>query len=87
MSGADDDRIARLREKIAHLPKTPGVYLMKDGRGRDVLRLERGGSRAGPGQQPAARGGGPWSGQTGHRTPPRGTYQRDSKSRMFKGNM
>ena len=26
----DDTRILRLRETIAHLPKTPGVYLMKD---------------------------------------------------------
>jgi excinuclease ABC subunit C len=27
------DRIAALREKIAHFPKTPGVYLMKDASG------------------------------------------------------
>ncbi len=30
MSPPTEDRIARLREKIAHFPKTPGVYLMKD---------------------------------------------------------
>ena len=29
-----DPRIAGLREKIVHLPKTPGVYLMKDAEGR-----------------------------------------------------
>ena len=29
----DDDRIARLRERVASFPKTPGVYLMKDGEG------------------------------------------------------
>lgn len=29
-----DPRVARLREKIAHFPKTPGVYLMKDAEGR-----------------------------------------------------
>ncbi len=34
MSTSPDPRIARLREKIAHLPKTPGVYLMKDAGGR-----------------------------------------------------
>jgi len=30
----DADRIARLRTHIANFPKTPGVYLMKDGKGR-----------------------------------------------------
>jgi len=30
----DQERIAQLREKIRHFPKTPGVYLMKDTRGR-----------------------------------------------------
>ena len=34
MSNASDPRIARLREKIAYFPKTPGVYLMKDREGR-----------------------------------------------------
>jgi excinuclease ABC subunit C len=34
MTPTQDPRIARLREKIAHLPKSPGVYLMKDGAGR-----------------------------------------------------
>lgn len=34
MSAEVDPRIARLREKIAHLPRTPGVYLMKAGDGR-----------------------------------------------------
>ncbi len=29
-----DERISRLREKIAHFPKSPGVYLMKDADGR-----------------------------------------------------
>ena len=29
-----DERIAALRAKIAHFPKTPGVYLMKDAEGR-----------------------------------------------------
>lgn len=29
-----DPRLAALRETIAHLPKTPGVYLMKDAQGR-----------------------------------------------------
>lgn len=34
-SGADDaGRIAGLRELISRFPKSPGVYLMKDGRGR-----------------------------------------------------
>lgn len=28
------DRVQRLRERIAHFPKTPGVYLMKDAEGR-----------------------------------------------------
>lgn len=31
---SDALRIAKLREKIANLPKTPGVYLMKDATGR-----------------------------------------------------
>ncbi len=31
---ADDKRITVLRERIAHLPKTPGVYLMKDTKGQ-----------------------------------------------------
>lgn len=30
----DEQRIGKLREKIANLPKTPGVYLMKDAAGR-----------------------------------------------------
>ena len=30
----DQERITQLREKIRHFPKTPGVYLMKDTRGR-----------------------------------------------------
>jgi len=30
MPGSDDERITRLRQKIAQFPKTPGVYLMKD---------------------------------------------------------
>ena len=30
----DSDRIAGLRDKIGQFPKLPGVYLMKDGRGR-----------------------------------------------------
>jgi len=34
MSAELDARIARLREKIAHFPRTPGVYLMKDREGR-----------------------------------------------------
>ena len=34
MAATDDPSIANLRERIAHLPKTPGVYLMKDGEGR-----------------------------------------------------
>ena len=34
MSSSTDPRIARLREKISHFPKTPGVYLMKDRDGR-----------------------------------------------------
>jgi len=34
MTETDDARIAKLREKIGRLPKTPGVYLMKDARGR-----------------------------------------------------
>jgi excinuclease ABC subunit C len=34
MANSDEARIVELREKIAHLPKTPGVYLMKDTRGR-----------------------------------------------------
>jgi excinuclease ABC subunit C len=29
----DDARITKLREKIAHFPKTPGVYIMKDAGG------------------------------------------------------
>ncbi len=29
-----DERISRLRERIGHFPKTPGVYLMKDREGR-----------------------------------------------------
>lgn len=29
-----DPRIAKLRDQIAHFPKTPGVYLMKDAAGR-----------------------------------------------------
>jgi len=33
MAKAPDQRIARLRSRIAHLPKTPGVYLMKDADG------------------------------------------------------
>ncbi len=33
MSNPPDPRIARLREKIAHFPQTPGVYLMKDAAG------------------------------------------------------
>jgi excinuclease ABC subunit C len=31
---APDPRVCRLREKIGHFPKTPGVYLMKDAEGR-----------------------------------------------------
>jgi excinuclease ABC subunit C len=36
MDGLNDDakRVARIRERIAQFPKGPGVYLMKDGRGR-----------------------------------------------------
>ena len=34
MAATQDPGITELREKIAHLPKTPGVYLMKDGEGR-----------------------------------------------------
>ncbi len=34
MADTHEPRIATLREKIAHLPKTPGVYLMKDAEGR-----------------------------------------------------
>lgn len=34
MSDSDDRRIAELRAKIAHFPKSPGVYLMKDAAGR-----------------------------------------------------
>jgi excinuclease ABC subunit C len=34
MAGTHDVRVAKLREKVAHLPKTPGVYLMKDAQGR-----------------------------------------------------
>ncbi len=30
----DQERIEHLREKISHFPKSPGVYLMKDNRGR-----------------------------------------------------
>ncbi len=33
MAALDDTRTARLREKITELPKTPGVYLMKDREG------------------------------------------------------
>jgi excinuclease ABC subunit C len=33
-STADPGRIERLREKISQFPRTPGVYLMKDSRGR-----------------------------------------------------
>ncbi len=33
MSESDQDRIGRLRQKIARLPKGPGVYLMKDRQG------------------------------------------------------
>src|SRR6478609_7676064 len=31
-----DDRIARLAERARTLPKTPGVYLMKDDKGRVI---------------------------------------------------
>src|SRR5437764_5445653 len=31
-----DDRIAQLAEKAKGLPKTPGVYLMKDDKGRVI---------------------------------------------------
>ena len=34
MANGSDARVARLREKIARFPKTPGVYLMKDCEGR-----------------------------------------------------
>ncbi len=34
MAATYDPGIAKLRAKIAHLPKTPGVYLMKDAEGR-----------------------------------------------------
>ncbi|MFQ5806834.1 MAG: UvrB/UvrC motif-containing protein [Phycisphaerae bacterium] len=34
MADTHDALLAKLREKIAHLPKTPGVYLMKDAAGR-----------------------------------------------------
>ncbi len=34
MSTDDEIRIRRLREQIAHFPRTPGVYLMKDRAGR-----------------------------------------------------
>ncbi|MFN0136399.1 MAG: excinuclease ABC subunit UvrC [Phycisphaerae bacterium] len=33
MSARDDARIEKLRDKIAHFPKSPGVYLMKDATG------------------------------------------------------
>jgi excinuclease ABC subunit C len=33
MSGSDEERLVRLRDKIAALPKSPGVYLFKDGQG------------------------------------------------------
>jgi len=33
MSGSDEQRLTRLRQKIAALPKTPGVYLLKDQQG------------------------------------------------------
>ncbi len=33
-STRDDERIQKIREKIRQFPKTPGVYLMKDDRGR-----------------------------------------------------
>lgn len=32
--GPDEERLGALRDKIRHLPKTPGVYLFKDRRGR-----------------------------------------------------
>src|ERR1700733_4227735 len=31
-----DDRLAKLAEKARSLPKTPGVYLMKDDKGRVI---------------------------------------------------
>ncbi len=31
---SDDEQVHKLREKIAHFPKTPGVYLMKDAKGQ-----------------------------------------------------
>jgi excinuclease ABC subunit C len=34
MAATDDSRLAKLRRQIGHLPKTPGVYLMKNGEGR-----------------------------------------------------
>jgi len=34
MPNEPDERIRRLREKISRFPKSPGVYLMKDGSGR-----------------------------------------------------
>ena len=34
MTRTNDTRISALREKIAHFPKSPGVYLMKDVEGR-----------------------------------------------------
>jgi len=33
---SDKERIERLRGKISHFPKTPGVYLMKDTKGRVI---------------------------------------------------
>lgn len=34
MPARDDERIARLRDRLSRFPKSPGVYLMKDGDGR-----------------------------------------------------
>ncbi len=34
MAGQPSERLRRLRERLAHFPKTPGVYLMKDEAGR-----------------------------------------------------
>lgn len=34
ISGNDAERLTRIRERIAQFPKGPGVYLMKDGKGR-----------------------------------------------------
>jgi excinuclease ABC subunit C len=34
MPDMDDQRLEVIRQRVAEFPKTPGVYLMKDGEGR-----------------------------------------------------